>query len=71
MIASAEGTYTKAWAEFAKDPLQGWGHPRVDGNPGEDVVIWNNRATLHYATNDYDGERRLLLRTTFRRCAPR
>ena len=35
-----------------------------------DVVIWNNRTTLHYATNDYDGERRLLYRTTFRRQNP-
>ena len=42
MIASAKGTDTKAWAGFAKDPLQGWGHPRFDGNPGGDVVIWNN-----------------------------
>ena len=25
MIASAEGTDTKAWAGLAKDPLQGWG----------------------------------------------
>lgn len=33
----------------------------------EDVVVWNNRTTLHYATNDYDGERRMLCRTTFRR----
>ena len=30
-----------------------------------DLVIWNNRTTLHYATNDYDGYRRLLYRTTF------
>ncbi|MEM7019122.1 MAG: TauD/TfdA family dioxygenase [Pseudomonadota bacterium] len=35
-----------------------------------DIVIWNNRTTLHYATNDYDGARRLLYRTTFRRAAP-
>lgn len=32
--------------------------------PG-DVVIWNNRTTMHHATNDYDGVARLLHRTTF------
>lgn len=30
-----------------------------------DVVIWDNRTTLHYAVNDYDGYDRLLYRTTF------
>ncbi len=35
-----------------------------------DVLIWNNRATLHYATNDYDGFRRLLYRTTYFSKAP-
>ena len=29
-----------------------------------DVAIWDNRTTLHYAVNDYDGYRRLLYRTT-------
>lgn len=29
------------------------------------VAIWDNRTTLHYAVNDYDGKRRLLYRTTF------
>ena len=37
--------------------------------PG-DVVVWDNRQTLHYATNDYAGSRRLLYRTTFRRDPP-
>lgn len=32
--------------------------------PG-DLAIWDNRATLHFAVNDYDGRRRLLRRTTF------
>jgi len=36
-----------------------------------DVVIWDNRATLHYATNDYDGYRRLLYRTTYSGAPPR
>lgn len=37
--------------------------------PG-DLAIWDNRATLHYAINDYDGHRRLLHRTTFAGEAP-
>ena len=37
--------------------------------PG-DLVIWDNRATLHFAVNDYDGQRRLLWRTTFEGEAP-
>jgi taurine dioxygenase len=35
-----------------------------------DLAIWDNRATLHYAINDYDGHRRLLYRTTFAGEAP-
>lgn len=35
-----------------------------------DVAIWDNRMSLHYATNDYDGVRRLLYRTTFSAQAP-
>ncbi|MCR9257341.1 MAG: TauD/TfdA family dioxygenase [Alphaproteobacteria bacterium] len=35
-----------------------------------DLAIWDNRATLHYAVNDYDGHRRLLYRTTWAGEAP-
>jgi taurine dioxygenase len=35
-----------------------------------DMVVWDNRLCLHYATNDYDGARRLLYRTTFQRHPP-
>ncbi len=37
---------------------------RVRWTPGA-VAVWDNRMTLHYAVNDYDGSRRLLYRTTF------
>ncbi|GGA12306.1 TauD/TfdA dioxygenase family protein [Neptunicoccus cionae] len=36
-----------------------------------DVAVWDNRMSLHYATNDYDGARRLLYRTTFSAAPPR
>ena len=34
------------------------------------LAIWDNRSTLHYAVNDYDGYRRSLYRTTIRGQAP-
>jgi len=37
---------------------------RFRWTPGA-VAIWDNRTTLHYAINDYDGQRRLMYRTTF------
>ncbi len=35
-----------------------------------DLLVWDNRMTLHYATNDYAGFRRLLYRTTFSGARP-
>ncbi|MGF1551866.1 MAG: TauD/TfdA dioxygenase family protein [Paracoccaceae bacterium] len=37
---------------------------RLRWSPGT-VAIWDNLMTLHYATNDYAGHRRLMVRTTF------
>ena len=37
---------------------------RFRWSPGA-LAIWDNRCTMHYAINDYDGSRRLLHRTTF------
>ncbi len=37
--------------------------------PG-DLLIWDNRAVIHLAVNDYDGHRRLLHRTTAGRERP-
>ncbi|MBI2253216.1 MAG: TauD/TfdA family dioxygenase [Proteobacteria bacterium] len=34
------------------------------------LVMWDNRSTLHLAVNDYDGQRRLLYRTTLAGAAP-
>ncbi len=31
-----------------------------------DIAIWDNRCTLHYPVNDYDGHRRLLHRSTLK-----
>jgi len=31
-----------------------------------DIAVWDNRMTMHYAVNDYDGHRRLLYRTAYR-----
>ena len=42
---------------------------RFKWNPGS-LVLWDNRSTLHYAVNDYDGARRCLYRTTIAGAAP-
>ncbi len=37
---------------------------RLRWTPGT-VAVWDNKMTLHYAVNDYDGVRRLLYRTAY------
>ena len=34
------------------------------------IALWDNRSTMHYAVNDYDGQRRCLYRTTIVGSAP-
>ncbi len=36
---------------------------RLGWRPGG-LAMWDNRAALHYAINDYDGQRREMHRTT-------
>ena len=43
---------------------------RLRWTPGA-VAVWDNRMTMHYAVNDYDGSRRLLYRTTFAGAPPK
>jgi taurine dioxygenase len=42
---------------------------RFRWQPGS-VAIWDNRNTMHYAVNDYDGQRRCLYRVTVKGEAP-
>lgn len=48
------------FAQFQKPEFQA----RLRWEP-ETVAIWDNRATVHYATADYDNQHRLLHRVTF------
>lgn len=41
---------------------------RFSWEPGS-IAFWDNRATWHYALNDYQGERRLMHRITLEGCA--
>lgn len=41
---------------------------RFQWRPGS-IAFWDNRATWHYALNDYQGERRLMHRITIEGCA--
>jgi taurine dioxygenase len=43
---------------------------RFRWSPGS-IALWDNRNTMHYAVNDYDGYRRCLYRTTIRGEPPR
>jgi len=42
---------------------------RFRWRPGS-LALWDNRSTLHYAVNDYDGQRRCLYRTTIAGAIP-
>ena len=42
---------------------------RFRWGPGS-IALWDNRSTLHYAVNDYDGQRRCLYRTTIAGAPP-
>jgi alpha-ketoglutarate-dependent taurine dioxygenase len=42
---------------------------RFEWTPGS-RVMWDNRSTMHYAVNDYDGYRHCLYRTTVMGEAP-
>ena len=41
---------------------------RFQWKPGS-IAFWDNRATWHYALNDYQGERRVMHRITLEGCA--
>ncbi len=60
-IAESEGLLEFLYAHQIKEEFQ-CRHVWKKG----DLAIWDNRCTLHYPVNDYDGHRRLLHRITLK-----
>jgi len=54
----------KLYAHAAQDRFV----TRFEWKPGS-IAFWDNRATWHYALNDYQGERRVMHRITLEGCA--